>query len=89
MSATLDARLAALKDGGPAFPRVTSDCDDHDGVTQYDGVPGMSLRDYFAGQAMMGMLSNREEHMAFDRDSCAGESYRYADAMLRAREATR
>lgn len=89
MSATLDARLAALKDGGPAFPRVTSDCDDHDGVTQYDGVPGMSLRDYFAGQTMMGMLASGKVYTERYVNESSIEAYAWADAMLRAREATR
>ena len=51
---------------------------------QYPGQPGMSLRDWFAGQAITGVI-----------DTCRGEStkswakdcYRIADAMMEAREA--
>jgi hypothetical protein len=34
-------------DGGPAFPRAPFDVNDYCG----DGSPGMSLRDWFAGEA--------------------------------------
>jgi len=46
---------------------------------------GLLLRDYFAAQAMQGMLVNG----AFDKfDHIALDAYRMADAMLRAREAS-
>ncbi len=45
----------------------------------------MSLRDWFAGQALAGMLANK--HWANDRESTVAEmAYGYADAMLAARE---
>ena len=42
-----------MNDGGPAFPRamVTSG---HDELTQDKGNTGMTLRDYYAGQALAG-----------------------------------
>jgi len=45
---------------------------------------GMSLRDYFAGQALIGHLSNQSttDHPAFDRHSFAQECYLMADAMI-------
>ena len=39
-----------IKDGGPAFPFR-----EEDGSGGYDLQKGMSLRDYFAGQALVGM----------------------------------
>jgi hypothetical protein len=46
-----------------------------DGVTMVQ--PGMTLRDYFAGQALAGMLAHQGEC-----DSQAAACYRIADAML-------
>lgn len=63
-------------DGGPAFPGP-----DH--ISQPDDIhEGMSLRDWFAGMALQGLVN------LAGRDP-GGESqlaYRYADAMLAARE---
>jgi hypothetical protein len=42
---------------------------------------GMTLRDYFAAKAMEALVHNRPPQAA------AIEAYRYADAMLKAREA--
>ena len=40
-----------MKDGGHAFPNITPDMN-------VDGGPGMTLRDYFAGQALVGYAAN-------------------------------
>lgn len=56
-------------DGGPAFPLA-------DGTRDDEG--GMSLRDYFAGQALIAYASSDEEN-------AARNAYRCADAMLRER----
>jgi hypothetical protein len=64
--------MSTINDGGPAFP--------FDGYGER--VPGMTLRDWFAGQALAGMLANPDSWTG-DRGVMA---YRYADAMLRARE---
>lgn len=45
--------------------------------------PGMTLRDYFAGQALVGRLADGTDR---DYASVAEEAYMYADAMLRARD---
>jgi hypothetical protein len=44
---------------------------------------GMTLRDYFAGQALAGRLADGTDRL---RQSVAEEAYAYADAMLKARE---
>jgi len=67
----------ATNDGGPAFP-VASD------IYNGSGLCGMSLRDWFAGQALAGMLSS--EHRPDGNKLKADWAYELADAMLRARE---
>jgi hypothetical protein len=69
-----------------AFPVLYSktDCDGENPILEcYD--PGMSLRDYFAGQALAGMLCGICEGP--DRlTKIATTSYALADAMLVAKE---
>lgn len=64
-----------IKDGGPAFPRPNTD--------NVLGQAGMSLRDWFAGQALAGMIRNNPNT---DNMWVAEQCYRYADAMLEARK---
>lgn len=61
-------------DGGPAFSRAASNYD--------QGAFGMSLRDYFAAQALVGLLARAQELPA---PNGAAIAYDYADALLRAR----
>jgi len=63
--------------GGPAFP-VTIQTSDDSTETYF----GMTLRDWFAGQAMMGMISYGDEHAPYGVNA-----YRIADAMIAARKA--
>lgn len=76
----------SINNGGPAFP-VTLD---HRGCV---GAYGMSLRDWFAGQALAGWCAAsptvRKEPLnmtAEHAESIATGCYRYADAMLEARK---
>jgi hypothetical protein len=83
--------MSAKDNGGPAFPVA-------DDVAQSNS--GMTLRDWFAGQAMSnpelvdGCASNRLLDEWFGKGSCnidsakvaAKQAYRYADAMLEARK---
>jgi hypothetical protein len=59
--------------GGPAFP-----------VEQHDK-DGMTLRDYFAAKAMQGILTGPE--IVMGATEIADLSYKYADAMMEARNA--
>lgn len=74
------------KDGGPAFPAVATY---EDGLKSYcNEIHGMSLRDWFAGMALQGHLSNPKttEHPSFDRDGLANECFQMADALLKSRD---
>jgi hypothetical protein len=48
------------------------------------GQDGMDLRDYFAAQALQGLLN--EAHSDFNDTAIAELSYSLADAMMKARE---
>ena len=69
-----------VKDGGPAFPGAE--------LPAHPNHPtGMSLRDWFAGQALHGLCSDKEFY-SMRIELLALEAYKYADAMLAAREPT-
>jgi hypothetical protein len=76
-------------DGGPAFPGIETRINGlHE---QYRAYYGMTLRDYFAGLAMQGAISNNDLLRRISSDEDDGERaarfcYLLADAMLKARE---
>ena len=78
-----------INDGGPAFPVSTSnEAEGHqDGPNTWQH-PGMALRDYFAANAMQGLLA-QSLGTALGSDPILGAQYAYrvADAMLAARNA--
>lgn len=63
--------MTILNNGGPAFP--------HSDSVLYQ--QGMSLRDYFAGQALEGILAEFFHHEN-EAQSAAIRAYAMADAML-------
>lgn len=66
--------------GGGAFPISAEEFFDR----------GMSLRDYFAGQALVGILAAQADpnmEVLLGAKEAAKESYEYADAMLAVRKA--
>lgn len=63
-------------DGGPAFPRTYG---------QGGGINGMTLRDWFAGQALPAVIAASQGVNNVTRDDCVAEAYLTADAMLEAR----
>lgn len=76
---------AARDDGGPAFPaQPITHLDGGISITTHQG---MSLRDYFAGLAMQGMLSAEDEERGglCVAGPTARRAYAFADAMLAAR----
>lgn len=68
---------AAPKDGGPAFPNMPDGAGDK--WQTWD--EGMSLRDYFAGQAIIALAHDSSANLVRDADV----AYQIADAMLAAR----
>ena len=80
-----------IEDGGPAFPVIGAP-----NAPEY--FPGMSIRDYFAGQALAGCLADAEMvNDCFYKSEEAGItleggisnwSYKFADAMISARKGT-
>ena len=62
-------------DGGPAFARV---CDKH----FHDGQTGMSLRDYFAGQAIAGSAVDMRPQSRYSKKYISNFAYEIADQML-------
>ena len=67
----------------PAFPRLGEGF----GSPKYDE-PGMSLLDYFAGQALAGMLASADNDAKFVMAlrEAPHAAYKIADAMLLARK---
>jgi hypothetical protein len=83
--------MATINDGGPAFPRIDVEHFEagygHGPHCETQNLPGMTLRDYFAAQAMNGYLQARND-CSSNPDKCAAWAYEQADAMLKARAAT-
>lgn len=84
-------------DGGPAFPRTRSTEYLSNSSARIESVGGMSLRDWFAGQALVGLLAHEDAERFQARLRVAKDenirsnllrarmSYELADAMLEAR----
>lgn len=66
--------------GGPAFPAPA--------FAENITTQGMTLRDYFAGQALAGMYADRNRSLMNEKH-IAHDAYLFADAMLAAREASK
>ena len=73
--------MAITDDSGPAFPQTQ--WGNTNGTAWGRGQGGMSLRDYFAGQALAGSLAS-VRHLT--RHSCVASCYKAADLMLKERE---
>lgn len=80
--------MSAREDGGAAFPFQFESLA---GAKGWHESSGMTLRDYFAGRALTGLVGNQEQIDAFvgRTEGAAGVpklvarlSYMYADAML-------
>lgn len=72
-----------INDGGPAFPLENPRLLENGEL--FKQFYGLSMRDYFAGQAISGMSSSPYwDGTSFD--AMATAAYSYADAMINARE---
>jgi len=65
-------------ESGQAFPSA--------GTESGWSVDGMSLRDYFAAQALIGLLANAHHFSPVNPTGYANLTYEFADAMVAARE---
>jgi hypothetical protein len=70
------------KDGGQAFPRSVAKASS--GVIP--GPRGMTLRDYFAGQALAGYSASDEHFCEWTHRETADQAYAAADAMIAERD---
>ena len=80
--------MSERKDGGSAFPVM-----EHFGLEGGGGYTdcssrGMSLRDWFAGQVLPGLVSYdpRMSDKGYEPNNVAELAYKYADAMIEARD---
>lgn len=76
--------MSKIDDGGPAFPRTVQRWND-----SFENVAGMSLRDWFAGQAIAGMLAKDPRIAPSYFAVIADQAYKLADAMLTTRKETK
>lgn len=79
--------MSEPRDGGPAYPsgEKYETRDVCGGVSQHSKAPyyrGMSLRDYFAGLAMQGLLARIPWGEGYSEELLAKAAYETADAML-------
>lgn len=79
------------KDGGSAFPRIDVEhvpsSYGHGAHCETDNLPGMSLRDYFAAQAMAAYLTSPATAQDATNNAAKTSEWAYiqADAMLQER----
>lgn len=79
---------ATINDGGPAFPQPMATAEDgamYCSVEKAAELGGMTLRDWFAGQALAGMLAGPEGDIT-PTEAIGQYAYQTADAMLEARK---
>lgn len=77
--------MPKIHDGGPAFPRPSFAPHDvgYEDVGICGEQDGMTLRDWFAGQALAGLLASFTGDVALpDSDRATRAAYAYADAMI-------
>lgn len=68
-----------IYDGGPAFPVTTDTALDPDSV---EPMMGMSLRHWYAGMALQGILASQHQEAFHNPDKAATFALEFADAML-------
>lgn len=75
-----------MADGGQAFPRPGFGFAYSDGSTEHEASQdGMSLRDWFAGMVLQGLLQYNEQTVEPEDGWIKGNAriaYEYADAMI-------
>jgi hypothetical protein len=71
----------SVKDGGQAFPRSYAYQNPEAGRSELKAVPGMTVRQYFAGEAMKGLLSQTSEDWP-NPEIIAAQAVKNADALI-------
>lgn len=77
-----------VDDGGQAFPGKPFEASymGDDGKMHPMYAPGMSLRDWYAGMALIGLCASPDNKLLKGGDQFAGVAFVLADAMLKARK---
>lgn len=82
--------MSAQYDGGPAFPVDSQMLSPDSTKADIKKAQGMSLRDWFAGMALQGLLGCQSSGYEYSEDfkytAATKEAYGFADAMLAARK---
>lgn len=75
--------MSKINDGGPAFPGMERLIGTFSGESVDNYYTGMTLRDWFAGMALSGLLT--QGYDKFNPNEFSVQAYAYADAMINAR----
>lgn len=87
MSSEINKFIESMrKTGGPAYPLVDYK---FDGSPSTFNSPGLTIHDWFAGQALMGILAQWPDGAEYDPHQTAKAAYEYADAMITERNKQR
>ncbi len=83
--------MTNINDGGSAFPGMQHGINPLNGMPYSYEAPGMTLRDWFAGQAMAAIINKIPAYVGGRQDQHTNETvargaYNYADAMLAIRQ---
>lgn len=79
--------MEKIEDGGNIFPQVKTEIKYNGSQSPEHHIKvfgGMTLRDYFAGQALIGLLA-RSNVAYTTKEDAVKDAFEYADAMLKAR----
>lgn len=75
--------MAKVNDGGPAFPRIEIGDEDKRGVTYVAALGGLSVRQWYAGQALVLIDHNmRSRDLNMSYEQIAKVAFEIADAMI-------
>lgn len=78
--------MSKEQNGGPAFPSpMQDDRDCH--ARNESGYGGLSVRDWFAGQALAGLMANpHPQAISLTAEEKTGVAFTQADSVLKARK---
>ena len=73
--------MSKINDGGPAFPMSRSHFNQDGRLTTMDMVTGMSIRQWYAGEAMAALMAN-PTYSTLGAVETANYAFMQADAMI-------